>query len=79
MNKLVEELKKTKDKSYKRLAKRIAENEIQHDKQEEKRIKRECMMILVDELDKYQNDELINQLLLFVGKQIVGEEKANRK
>ena len=49
------------------------------DPTEAKEIKRECMVTLVDELDKYHNDALINQLLLFVGNVIHDDEKANRK
>ena len=79
MSKLTEELRKTKKKSYKYLAKRIEENETKKDPAEARRIMRECKIILINELDKYQNDELINQLILFVGKVIEGGEKANRK
>ena len=79
MSKLTEELRKTKRKSYKYLAKRIEQNATRKDPMEEKRIMKECKIILIDELDKYQNDELINQLLLFVGKEIESHEKANRK
>jgi hypothetical protein len=77
MEKLIEELKKTKKKSYKYLAKRLQEASITGNIP--RNLKRECMIILVNELEKYENDELINQLLLFVGKPITNEEKANRK
>ena len=76
---LVEELKKTKKKEYKLLARRIEANMKNPDPTEAKEIKRECMVTLVDELDKYHNDALINQLLLFVGNVIHDDEKANRK
>lgn len=76
MEKLIQELKKTKRKSYKYLAKRLE----QTNGEVPKHLKRECMIVLVEELDKYENDELINQLLLFLGKKIeTEEEKANRK
>ena len=79
MDKLIEELRKTSRPDYKWLAQKIKENSKKKDPTEARKIKIECTKILIDELEKYENDELINQLLLFVGKKVEPEEKANRK
>ena len=79
MNKLIEALERTKKKEYKLLAKRMKKNLVVNDPEEARLIRRKCMVILVDELDKYENDDLINQLLVYVGREIKNDEKANQK
>ncbi len=80
LEELIQALKRTNKKDYKYLAKKIKANaEINRD-YIPKQLRRECNKVLISELDKYENDELINQLLLYLGKKIeTEEEKANRK
>ena len=63
---IVKLLKKTNIRNNKYLAKRILELETKPDKEEQKRVNRECKKLLVRLLDENNNPELINSLLEYL-------------